>query len=374
MGSQLTGRTILVVDDNPENLIVLGELLLAQHKVRTANSGERALHLARQAPLPDLVLLDVMMPGMSGYEVLEGLRADPLTRDIPVIFVTAMSGVEDEQHGLELGAVDYVTKPLHPAIVLARVNTHLELKSARDHLQHQNARLEVEIARRMHENQVVQDVTIHALARLAEMRDEETGNHIVRTQDYVEQLAKLARAHPRFAAALNERTVVLISKSAPLHDIGKVGIPDHILHKPGKLNADEWGEMQTHAKRGADAIRKAISDTTEAAEFLDYAIDIAQSHHERWDGSGYPDHLAGEAIPLAARLMAIADVFDALISRRVYKAPFTPDEAYRLMAEQRGRHFDPDLLDIFLGAFGEFCAIASRYPDTPAPPGSSPPH
>jgi len=362
----LPGRTILVVDDNPENLIVLGELLLGQHKVRTANSGERALFLARQRPLPDLILLDVMMPVMSGYEVLAQLRADPLTRDIPVIFVTALNAAEDEQRGIELGAVDYVTKPLHPAIVLARVNTHLELKAARDVLRRDNAKLELEIARRMHENQVVQDVTIHALARLAEMRDEETGRHIEHTQSTVRHLARLARSHPRFAAELNEHTIALISKSAPLHDIGKVGIPDQILRKPGKLDAAEWEIMKTHAQLGADALRHAVDDTHERAEFLDFAIEIARSHHERWDGSGYPDGLAGEAIPLAARLMAIADVFDALISRRVYKAPMPFGVTQALMAEQRGRHFDPDLLDIFIGAYDTFCDLARRHTEDPA--------
>ncbi len=362
----MPNRTILIVDDNPENLTLLGELLSERYRVRAANSGARALQLVAQAPVPDLILLDIMMPGMSGFEVLERLRASPETRDIPVIITTAMDGDADELHGLVLGAVDYLTKPLRPAVVLARVHTHLELKSARDRLRRDNAALEAEIARRLHENQVVQEVTIRALARLAETRDNETGNHILRTQAYVDSLARRARAHPRFAAVLDDHAIALIAKSAPLHDIGKVGIPDQVLLKPGKLTPDEWEVMKTHAQLGADAISRAVEDTHQPVEFLAYAHQIALRHHERWDGSGYPGGLAGDAIPLSARLMALADVFDALISRRVYKGAMTPDEARAIMAEQRGRHFDPDLLDLFLAGFDEFCAIARRYPDEAA--------
>lgn len=356
-------QTILIVDDNPENLMVLGELLRDHYKVRAANSGARALQLAATAPLPDLILLDVMMPQMSGYEVLEQLGAAPETRDIPVIFTTAMTSTEDEQRGLVLGAVDYITKPLRPAIVLARVHTHLELKLARDRLRSSNNHLEGEVARRMHENTVIQDVSIRALARLAETRDNETGNHILRTQNYVRALALRMRLHPRFAAQLDERSISLIAKSAPLHDIGKVGIPDRVLLKPGKLTPDEWEIMKTHAKLGAEAISRAEADMHEPIKFLLYAKQVAMHHHERWDGSGYPDGLVGDAIPVAARLMAVADVFDALISPRVYKPAFSVEKARTIMAEQRGRHFDPDLLDSFLDGFDEFCAIAREHPD-----------
>jgi putative two-component system response regulator len=360
-------QTILIVDDNPENLTVLGELLRERHRVRAANSGLRALQLAVQEPLPDLILLDVMMPGMSGYEVLERLRAIPETRDIPVIFTTAMSATEDEQHGLALGAVDYITKPLRPAIVLARVHTHLELKRARDRLQRDNTVLEAEVAHRLRENLVIQDVTIRALARLAETRDNETGNHILRTQQYVHALASRAARHPRFAAELDEQSISMIAKSAPLHDIGKVGIPDQILLKPGKLDAAEWAIMKTHARLGADAIERAEADSGHPVAFLAYAKQVALRHHERWDGSGYPDGLAGDAIPLAARLMALADVFDALISRRVYKQPMPFDEVRRIMSGERGKHFDPDLLDMLLEQFEALSEIARRYPDEPAP-------
>ena len=364
-GVPLPQRTILIVDDNPENLTVLGELLCERYAVRAANSGARALQLASHAPLPDLILLDIMMPGMSGYQVLEQLQETPPLRDIPVIFTTAMSSEDDEQRGIVLGAVDYITKPLKPAIVLARVHAHIELKLARDRLQHVNDTLEVEIARRMRENLMIQEVTIRALARLAETRDNETGNHILRTQHYVHALALRSCGHPRFAAELDEHSIALIAKSAPLHDIGKVGIPDHVLLKPGKLTSEEWDIMKTHAAVGADAIRRAEADTTDPVKFLDYAKQVARHHHERWDGFGYPDGLAGDAIPLAARLMAVADVFDALISARVYKRAFTFAEAREIMASQGGKHFDPDLLAAFLEGYDEFCDIARRHPDSP---------
>ena len=360
---RLADATVLIVDDAPENLAVLSEVLSPHFRVRAANSGARALRVAASDPRPDLVLLDIMMPEMDGHAVLERLRADPATRDVPVIFVTAMDAVADEEKGLALGAVDYITKPIQPAIVLARVRAHLELKQARDWLKDQNAWLEAEVTRRMHENVFIQDVSIRALARLAEVRDPETGNHLLRTQNYVRTLAERLRTSPRFEATMTPKFVGILAKSAPLHDIGKVGIPDTILLKPGKLTPEEWVVMQTHAKLGSDAIEAAERDAERAIDFLGTAKEIAHWHHEKWDGSGYPDGLAGDAIPASARLMALADVFDALISRRVYKDAMTPEQARAIMSEQRGAHFDPDLLDVFLAGFDDFCAIARRYPD-----------
>lgn len=362
--SHAAAPTVLIVDDNPRNLAVLGELLQRDYHVRTANSGMRALHLLGRAPRPDLVLLDVMMPGMDGYEVLRRMQLSAQTSDVPVIFTTAMSDTEDEQRGLALGAVDYITKPLRPSIVLARVRKHLAYKLSRERLQFDNCALEREVRRRTHEIQLVQDVTIRALARLAETRDNETGNHVLRTQAYVRELARLAGRHADYAAQLSPTAIDLIAKSAPLHDIGKVGIPDHILLKPGKLTSEEWVIMKTHARLGADALSRAESDACEPVPFLQYAKQIALSHHERWDGSGYPDGLAGHAIPLAARLMAIADVFDALISPRVYKAALPQQKAREIMAAESGRQFDPALLQIFLDHFETFCAIARRHPDS----------
>jgi putative two-component system response regulator len=285
-----------------------------------------------------------------------------------VIFVTALDAAEDEERGLALGAVDYITKPVQPAIVLARVHTHLELKRARDRLADQNVFLEAEVARRMADNQRIQDTFIHALAGLAEVRDSETGNHLRRTQEYVSTLGHALCGHPRFAATLDPDTIVLMAKSAPLHDIGKVGIPDSILLKPGPLTPPEWAIMKTHAQLGADAIAGAERDSGHGIAFLAYAKDIARHHHERWDGGGYPDGLAGDAIPVAARLMALADVFDALISRRVYKAAMTFADARQIICGGRGAHFDPDVVDAFVAHFDTFCTIAQQYRDIePAP-------
>ena len=357
-------RTLLIVDDVPENLAVLGDLLQeAGYRVKAANSGRAALRYAHQAPVPDLILLDVMMPEMDGYQVLAHLLQEPQTRDIPVIFLTALSEARDEEHGLQLGAVDYITKPIQPVVVLARVSAQLQAKQARDWLRDQNSFLEAEVARRMAENDQIQAVSIRALAHLAETRDTETGNHILRTQGYVRQLATSLKSHPRFAATLTPAYIELLSRSAPLHDIGKVGIPDQILRKPGKLTAEEWAVMQTHASLGAEAIEQAERDIEMPVAFLALAKEIARWHHERWDGGGYPDGLGGDEIPVSARLMALADVFDALISRRVYKAPMPLEQVREIITAGVGSHFDPDAAVAMLNGFDDFAAIAHRYRD-----------
>ncbi len=248
--------TVLVVDDTPENLTLMGSLLRDHFMVKVANNGEKALKIAISDTLPDLVLLDIMMPGTDGYEVCRRLKATAATRDIPVIFLTARSDPDDERMGLALGAVDYITKPISPPILLARVNTHLALKATADFLRDKSAYLEREVALRTLEVQAIQDVTIMAMTSLAETRDNETGNHIRRTQLYVKALAERLRNHPRFEAVLNERMIELLYKSAPLHDIGKIGIPDSILLKPGKLTVEEFEVMKTHTTLG----RKAIED------------------------------------------------------------------------------------------------------------------
>jgi putative two-component system response regulator len=357
--------TLLIVDDATENLTILDALLRPRYGVRAANSGEKALRIAAGEPKPDLILLDVMMPGLDGYQVFERLRADPGTRDIPVIFLTAMDSVEAQLRGLEAGAVDYISKPIVPPIVLARIHTQLELKRVRDRLADQNIWLEAEVMRRLADNEIIQEVGIRALAHLAETRDPETGNHILRTQAYVQHLAQRLRGHPRFAATLRDRYIRLLARSAPLHDIGKVGIPDAILLKPGPLTPAEWTVMKTHTWLGSEAIAMAERDATRQVEFLALAREIAHWHHEKWDGSGYPDSLVGEAIPLSARLMAIADVFDALISPRVYKGPMSFEQAREIIVAGRGNHFDPDITDAFLDGFLEFTAIARGHQDTP---------
>lgn len=358
----LTMDTLLIVDDDPENIAVLASLLRPYYRLRVATEGVEALRIAASQQ-PDLILLDVLMPDMDGYAVLARLQAEPSTQAIPVVFVTGLVNAEDEERGLALGAVDYIIKPFRPAIVRARIHTQLELKHARDRLQHQNEHLEAEVSRRLKEILVLQDVSILALAHLAETRHPETGNHLRRTQGYVRLLARLLLDHPRYGTQLDARSVELLAKSAPLHDIGKVGIPDHILLKPGKLNAEEWVIMKTHARLGSEALEHAERDAEGPVPFLAHAKDIAHYHHEKWDGSGYPEGLAGEAIPLSARLMALADVFDALISKRVYKAAMSYDEARNLIKADSGLHFDPVIVATFLQAFEQFVAIAERHRD-----------
>jgi putative two-component system response regulator len=368
--SKTPHQTILVIDDSPENLHVLSELLQPFYEVRVATSGKKALSLVVNMLCPDLILLDIMMPEMDGYQVFEHLRADPNTADIPVIFLTAIDNLDAELQGLTLGAVDYISKPIVPLILLARIHNQLELKLIRDQLHYQNCYLEREINKRMAENILIQEVSIRALAHLAETRDPETGNHILRTQAYVRLLATLIKDHPRFSTLIDDTYIDAVARSAPLHDIGKVGIPDAILLKSGKLTDDEWEIMKTHAQIGAVAIEQAEQDVKVPVAFLTLAKEIAHWHHEKWDGSGYPDGLAGDTIPVSARIMALADVFDALISRRVYKEPMPADEVRRIILQGRGQHFDPDMTDTFLIYFSDFYEITERHRD-PEPDNSN---
>ena len=356
--------TILVVDDTPDNLALMSALLKNVYKVKVANHGDKGLRIAASTPPPDLILLDVMMPDIDGYEVCRRLKADPGTRGIPVIFLTARSEPDDEQKGLALGAADYITKPISPPILLARVATQLALKASADFLRDQNEFLSAEVARRTSELEAVQDVTILAMASLAETRDAETGKHILRTQRYVKALAEKLRPHPRFANFLSDQNIRTLFKSAPLHDIGKVGIPDRILLKPGRYDAQELEIMKNHTLLGRDAIQLAEDWLGKRVEFLTIAKEIALYHQEWWDGSGYPEALAGESIPVSARLMAIADVYDALISRRVYKERLSHEQAAQIIVEGRGSHFDPDMVDAFIEIQDEFREIAQRYPDS----------
>ena len=346
---------ILLVDDNTANLQVLRETLDGSgYKLLIAKNGRSALEIVRKAS-PDLILLDIMMPEMDGYEVCRTLKADAVTRPIPVIFLTAMADAEDEAKGLALGAVDYITKPINPGLVRARVRNHLELKRHQDHLE----RL---VRMKTREVQLTQAVMIESLATLAEYRDPETGGHIKRTQNYVKALAVHLKNHARFRDLLDEETIELLYLSAPLHDLGKVGVRDNILLKAGRLEDAEFAEMKKHTLFGEEALRRTEQKLGKST-FLRYAREIAGSHQEKWDGSGYPRALKGEAIPVSGRLMALADVYDALISKRVYKPPMPHEKAVAVIREGRGTHFDPDVVDAFMTLEETFRNIALTFAD-----------
>lgn len=345
---------ILIVDDTPSNIDVLKELL-SDYKRSFALDGKKALERIRSNP-PDLVLLDVMMPEMDGFEVCKRLKADDSTRDIPIIFITALDDPDSEVKGLELGAVDYISKPFQPAIVKSRVQTHLTLKRAKEVLDHHNAILEQEVAertielrnalKRLKEASVE---TIHRLSKTAEYKDDDTAAHIIRMSHYSEAVAR--------QLGLSEKDCELILHAAPLHDIGKIGIPDRILLKPGKLTPDEWTLMKKHCEMGARILAGS------KAEVIQWGETVAITHHESWDGMGYPRGLKGEEIPLVGRIVAIADVFDALTSKRPYKEPFSLERSYRIISEERDSHFDPDVVDAFFVAEAEILEIKERFSD-----------
>ena len=334
--------TILVVDDTPTNIDILQEALSPQYRVKVATSGARALEIAAQRDRPDLILLDVMMPGMDGYEVIRRLKEDPFTRAIPVLFVTAKDATEDEVKGFELGCVDYITKPISAPQVQARVRTHLALHD-------QNRRLEAEVRERTLELQDSRLQIIQRLGRAAEYRDNETGMHVIRMSRF-SQIIALELGFP-------EADAELLLQAAPMHDVGKIGIPDRILLKPAKLDPDEWAIMRLHPEIGAGIIG------LHSSALLKLAGVVAHTHHEKWDGSGYPQGLAGEAIPLASRVVAVADVFDALTSQRPYKAAWTLEAAVTFIKEQAGLHFDPRIVEAFLARLPEIQAVMAAHRD-----------
>ena len=336
-------KTILIVDDTPENIDVLRGLLEADYKVKVALEGNRALKIAISSNPPDLILLDIMMPGLSGYDVCEQLKDNPLTRRIPVIFVTAMGEVDDESKGFALGAVDYMTKPVSPPIVHARVRTHLALYD-------QALQLEDTVQQRTKELNDTRMEIIRRLGRAAEYKDNETGMHVIRMSLYSKILAR--------AAGLDEEQAELLLNAAPMHDVGKIGIADHILSKPGSLNNEEWAVMRKHPEFGAEI----IGDN--ASSILRMARIVALAHHEKWDGSGYPLGLSGENIPLAARIVAIADVFDALTTMRPYKEAWSVDDAIADLQKDAGSHFDPQLVSKFVAVLPEILKVRASYAET----------
>src|SRR3954468_6874585 len=336
--------TILVVDDTPSNISILSEILRGDYRVLAAINGEQALKIAGADSPPSLILLDVMMPGMSGHEVCQRLKAESSTSKIPVIFVTAMSQVEDEAQGFALGAFDYITKPVSPPIVTARVKTHLALYD-------QNCELERMVRERTAELRHTRLEIIKRLGRAGEFRDNETGMHVIRVAHSCRLLGEAVR--------MNEEDLDLLFNAAPMHDIGKIGIRDHVLLKPGKLDEDEVKIMRQHVPFGGEIIGE------HADRLLSMARLIALTHHEKWDGTGYHRGLKGEQIPLVGRITSIADVFDALTSVRPYKKAWPVDDAVKLIRREAGTSFDPELVQKFVAMLPQILAVREKYSDAP---------
>jgi putative two-component system response regulator len=347
----LNRASVLVVDDTPENIDILVETLKHGYQLRAATNGERALEIVQRTP-PDLILLDIMMPGIDGFEVCRRLKADITTRHIPVIFITAKIGIEDELRGLELGAVDYITKPISPPVVQARVRTHLALFDQARELDHKVRLQTQEIDR-------TRVQIIQRLGRAAEYKDNETGLHVIRMSHYTRILAMAAGA-----SETNAQTLML---AAPMHDIGKIGIPDSILRKPGKLTVEEFDIMKTHCDIGARIIGEDDS------ELLRLAKSVALSHHERWDGTGYPKGLKAGQIPHEGRIVAIADVFDALTTERPYKAAWPVERAVQHLQDGAGAHFDPELVPLFIENLPQVLEVRAQYAEVSSTETSSTP-
>lgn len=340
MSNDFEKETILIVDDVPDNIDILDGILNGEYNIRAATSGEMALKIAESDIPPDLILLDIMMPDMDGFELCSLLKSESRTKNIPVIFVTSKNDVIDEKRGFELGAVDYITKPLSPPIVEARVKTHLALYD-------QNRALEKKVRERTFELNDTRLEIIRRLGRAAEYKDNETGLHVIRMSKYSQHIA--------LSYGLSEDDADLILNAAPMHDVGKIGIPDKILLKPGKLDDEEWEIMKKHSEFGSRIIGKHSS------VLLKNACLAAKSHHEKWNGKGYPDGLTGDKIPLISRIIAIADVFDALTSNRPYKKAWQVDDAFELINNESGEHFDPDLVEAFIHVTPEILRIKEKY-------------
>ncbi len=334
--------TVLVVDDTPDNIAVLMSVLKEEYRVKAALDGVTALNIATSSEQPDIILLDIMMPNMDGYEVCKRLKSDPATTKIPVIFVTSKSEVEDEKQGFDLGAVDYITKPISPPLVKARVKTHLSLHNQAQHL-------EDLVQERTDELNDTRIEIIRRLGRAAEFKDNETGTHVIRMSWFARFLAQ--------EIGQPEPWCELLYNAAPMHDIGKIGIPDRVLLKPGKLDAEEWEIMKKHAQYGADIIGEHPSP------ILQMAKEVAITHHEKWNGSGYPNGLKGDQIPLSGRIVAVADVFDALTSERPYKAAWPEEKAIALLREEAGQHFDPSLIEPFINILPKIREVQDKYRD-----------
>jgi putative two-component system response regulator len=353
---------IMVVDDRPSNLTLLRDILNERgYHVATFPRARLALEAARRNP-PDLIVLDVNMPDMNGFEACKYIKSDGSLREIPVVFISALSSAEDKVNAFALGGIDYITKPFLSEEVFARLETHLRLRRLQSQMQQHNLDLEERVHEQVLEISEAQLATINALSRIAESRDEDTGKHIERTQGFCRMLAEHLVSAGQFTDIIDASFIDNIFHAAPLHDIGKVGIPDNILLKPGKLTAEEFELMKRHASIGANTLSSVYEQYPKNA-FLSMGIDISRHHHEKWDGSGYPDGLAGDDIPLSARIMALADVYDALRARRPYKTPFDHKRTFDIITEGAGTHFDPRVVEAFVDIEHDFAHLHQRLND-----------
>ncbi len=339
---------VLIVDDDPNNLELLGNILKSHYQLSFATDGHNALVVANKVK-PDIILLDIMMPGIDGYETCRRLKGNTKTSKIPVIFITAKKEIKDEEYGFEVGGVDFLTKPVSESIVIARVRTHIEIHNQKKVLEKMVQKRTRQLSQTFEKLENYSLDTIHRLTRASEYKDEDTGAHIKRMSQYAATIAR----HIGF----NDYEIKAILHAAPMHDIGKIGIPDRILLKPGKLDADEWEIMKQHTTFG-----KKILEGSDA-EYLKLGEIITQTHHEKWDGSGYPKGMKNKEIPIEGRIIAIADVFDALTSKRPYKGPFSVEKSFTIIEEGRNKHFDPAVVDAFFAVQEELLIIKEKYKD-----------
>ncbi len=354
---------ILIADDEDANRKLLLDFLTSLgYNVMEASNGQEALEQVLKHK-PDIIVLDINMPILDGYEVLKVIKSNPDTRIIPVIIITGLGDNESHIKAVELGADDFLIKPFNIHFLRARIRSLLTIKMLYDLTRKYQKRLEENNLELLNELVKTQEITIVALAKLAEFRDPETGEHLERMREYVRVLTTELKRMGKYEKYIDEKYIENIYKSTPLHDIGKVGIPDHILLKPSKLTPDEFEIMKKHTIIGGDAIKSAIEEAGMQTSFLDMAKHIAYNHHEKWDGTGYPFGLKGEDIPLSARITAVADVYDALTSRRVYKDAYRHEVAKEIISSEAGKHFDPEVVEAFFNREEEFIELKEKYKD-----------
>jgi putative two-component system response regulator len=339
----------LIVDDIDTNRIILEDILDDKYHIVQADSGITAISLMFSAEVtPSIVLLDIMMPEMDGYEVLELMKGNPLTAKIPVLFITAADSETNESKGLSLGAVDYISKPFNPEVVKVRVENHLKLRNYSESLEEMVKIKTAELVR-------TKEKILETMANIIEYRDLESGHHVKRTSDLTKALIDYIYLNDFPNRKINEVDHDTIIKAVPLHDIGKISIPDSILLKPGPLTQEEFAIIKTHAAIGSEIVKSMLDE--DDAQYLTYCYDICRYHHERWDGKGYPDGLSGEKIPLSARILAVVDVYDALVSARVYKPPFSHEKAIEIIRNGAGTQFDPEIIAALMQMHEQFREI-----------------